>query len=165
MSGPAQVKLVRTCVASLCNSHSFGPMVAAEAQERDFYQARKASGLRVRRAGVQLDDSQDAISKNFTAIADFMHVVCYLYVTAWAAGGTAEEQWSRYLAWLRSCWQGRVAEVIGEVEGGSKAGGTAGGEELAASDPRRLVAETLSYLRNNQERMAYFRVTARRGCR
>ncbi len=46
--------------------------------------------------------------------------------------------------------------MIGEVEGqAAAAGGTAGGEELAASDPRRLVAETLSYLRNNQERMAY----------
>ncbi len=75
--------------------------------------------------------------KNFTAIADFMHVVCYLYVTAWAAGGTAEEQWSRYLAWLRSCWQGRVAEVIGEVEGwqqrrGNRRKGGTGGERPAA---------------------------------
>ncbi len=103
--------------------------------------------------------------KNFTAIADFMHVVCYLYVTAWAAGGTAEEQWSRYLAWLRSCWQGRVAEVIGEVEADSKRlGAPPEGEELAASDPRRLVAETLSYLRNNQERMAYPRYR-QTGCR
>ncbi len=39
--------------------------------------------------------------------------------------------------------------------GSSSLGEPPEGEELAASDPRRLVAETLSYLRNNQERMAY----------
>ncbi len=148
------VKRVRTCVASLCNSHSFGPMVAAEAQERGFYQARRQAFVCDGQAYNWTIHKTHF--KNFTAIADFMHVVCYLYVTAWAAGGTAEEQWSRYLAWLRSCWQGRVAEVIGEVEGWQqRLGEPPEGEELAASDPRRLVAETLSYLRNNQERMAY----------
>ncbi len=46
--------------------------------------------------------------------------------------------------------------MIGEVEGWQRLlGEPPEGEELAASDPRRLVAETLNYLRNNQERMAY----------
>src|SRR5262249_22550556 len=34
-------RLVRTCVASMVNSRSFGPLVAAEAQSRDFYAARR----------------------------------------------------------------------------------------------------------------------------
>jgi hypothetical protein len=148
------VKRVRTCVASLCDSQTFGPMVAAEAQERGFYQARRQAFL---------GDGQaynwtihKTHFKNFEAIADFMHVVCYLYLAAWAAGGTALEQWSRYLEWLRSCWQGRVEEVIGEVEvWQQRLGEPPEGVELAATDPRRLVAEALSYLRNNQERMAY----------
>lgn len=41
---PGPVRLVRTCVASMAASHLFGPMMAAEAQERGFYRApRKAS--------------------------------------------------------------------------------------------------------------------------
>jgi hypothetical protein len=148
------VKRVRTCVASLCDSQTFGPMVAAEAQERGFYQARRKAFLGDGQAYNWT--IQKTHFKNFEAIADFMHVVCYLYVTAWAAGGTPEEQWSRYLGWLRSCWQGRVVEVIGEVEvWQQRLGEPPEGEELAANDPRRLVAETLSYLRNNQERMDY----------
>jgi hypothetical protein len=148
------VKRVRTCVASLCNSDSFGPMVAAEAQERGFYEARRQAFL---------GDGQaynwtihKTYFKNFVGIADFMHVVCYLYVSAWAAGGTPEEQWSRYLELLRSCWQGRVVEVIGEVEvWQQRLGEPPEGEELTANDPRRLLAETLTYLRNNQEKMDY----------
>jgi hypothetical protein len=148
------VKRLRTCVASLRDVHSFGPMVAAEAHERGFYQALRQAFLGDGQASNWT--IHKTYFKNFEAIADFMHVICYLYVTAWAAGGTPEEQWSRYLEWLRSCWQGRVVEVIGEVEvWQQRLGEPPEGEELAANDPRRLVAEALSYLRNNQERMDY----------
>jgi hypothetical protein len=148
------VKRVRTCVASLRDSHSFGPMVAAEAQERGFYQARRQAFV---------CDGQaynwtihKTYFKDFAAIADFMHVVCYLYLAAWAGGGAPPEQWSRYVEWLRSSWQGRVTEVIQELEvWQQRLGEPPEGEELAANDPRRLVAEALSYLRNNQGRMDY----------
>lgn len=148
------VKRVRTCVASLCDSHAFGPMVAAEAQERGFYQARRQAFL---------GDGQaynwtihKTYFKGFVDIADFMHVVCYLYLAAWAVGGSPQEQWSRYLEWVGSCWQGRVGEVIGELEvWQQRLGEPPEGEELAANDPRRLLAESVSYLRNNQKRMDY----------
>jgi hypothetical protein len=173
------VKQVRTCVASLRDSHAFGPMVAAEAQERGFYEASRKAFV---------CDGQGynwwihkAYFKDFVTIADLLHVACYLYVAAWAAGGTAQEQWSRYEGWLRSSWQGRVPEVIEELQGwqerlvfAAQVGGAhddaALGErqgwqeqlgeppkkaELAANNPCRLVAEALSYLRNNQGRMDY----------
>jgi hypothetical protein len=54
----------------------------------------------------------------------------------------------------RACWQGRVAEVVEELEKQQAAlGRPPPGEELAANDPRRVVAEALSYLGNNAERM------------
>jgi hypothetical protein len=34
-------RLVRTCIASMADSRSFGPMVAGEAQARDFYRAKR----------------------------------------------------------------------------------------------------------------------------
>jgi hypothetical protein len=145
---------VRTCLASLQNSRSFGPLMAAEAQRRGFYQARRRAFL---------GDGQAynwTIHKgyfpDFEAIVDFLHVLCYVYLAAWAVGGSEEQRWSLYLGWLRACWQGRVGEVIEQLgiwQG--NLGKPPSGEEAPESDPRRLVAEALTYLGNNQSRMDY----------
>jgi hypothetical protein len=148
------VKRVRTCVASLHDSDSFGPMVAAEAQERGFYQAQRQAFVSDGQAYNWTIHKR--CFKDFVPIVDLMHVACYLYVAAWAGGGSEQEQWSRYMQWLRSTWQGRVVEVIEELEvWQQRLGEPPEGEELEKHDPRRLVAESLSYLRNNQGRMDY----------
>jgi hypothetical protein len=147
-------KHVRTCVASMADSHTFGPMVAAEAQERDFYRAERKA---------YLGDGaaynwwiQRTYFADFEPINDFLHVLCYIYLAAWGVGGDEEERWSIYLGWLWACWQGRVAEVIEELKvWQTRVGVPPEGEELDAKDPRRLVAEALSYLVNNQSRMDY----------
>ena len=57
---------------------------------------------------------------------------------------------------LRLCWQGQAAEVVTQLERyQEQVGRPPPGEELAAADPRRVVAEALSYLRNNAGRMDY----------
>jgi hypothetical protein len=43
--GASPRRLVRTCVASMAACQAFGPMRAAEAQERNFYQARRRAFL------------------------------------------------------------------------------------------------------------------------
>jgi hypothetical protein len=147
-------RLVRTCVASLCDSRSFGPLMAAEAQERDFYRAS-------RRAFVGDGQAYNwSIHKgyfpDFEPIVDLLHVLCYLYLAAWATGGEEGQRWALYLSWLRACWQGRVGEVIAELEvWQGRLGKPPPGEELPGDDPRRLVAEALSYLGNNRGRMDY----------
>ena len=150
----APVRLVRTCVASMQNSKSFGPLVAAEAQERDFYRAKRRAFLG---DGQAYNWSiQRGYFSDFEAIADLLHVLCYIYLAAWAAGGSELTRWSRYLDWLKACWQGRVIEVIEELRvWQGKLGKPAAGEELKEYDPRRLVAEALTYLGNNQQRMDY----------
>jgi hypothetical protein len=146
-------RLVRTCVASMVNSRSFGPLMAAEAQSRDFYAAR-------RRAFVADGQAYNwsihrGYFADFVPIVDLCHVVCYLFQAAQAVEAEAG-RWPLYLRWLRSCWQGRVAEVVEQMEGYQ---GTLGrpppGEDLVATDPRVVLAEALSYLRNNRERMDY----------
>lgn len=147
-------KLVRTCVASMADSATFGPLMAAEAQERGFYQAARKAFV------------SDGAAYNwsiwrgyfgaFEPITDFMHAVCYVYGAAWGVGTTEPERWSLYQRWMRACWQGRVGEVIEELkECQIRVGPVPEGEELPARDPRRLVAEALSYLGNNQSRMDY----------
>jgi hypothetical protein len=147
-------RLLRTCVASLRDSRSFGPLVAAEAQGRDFYRA----GRRAFVADGQAYNwsIQQGYFADFEPIVDFLHLLCYLYRAAWAAGAQEADRWARYVGWLRGCWQGRAAEVLGELLGEQgRLGEPPEGQELGAFDPRRLVAEAVSYLRNNAGRMDY----------
>jgi hypothetical protein len=154
----APVKLVRTCVASMADCGSFGPMMAAEAQQRGFYQAQRRAFVADGAAynwGIQRGYFAD-----FEPIVDLLHVLCYLYLASWAVGADDESRWETYVGWLRACWQGHVAEVIEELgvwqaRLKERLGEPPEGVELDAKDPRRLVAEALSYLRNNQSRMDY----------
>jgi hypothetical protein len=151
---PVPHKQVRTCVASMADCHAFGPMVAAEAAERDFYRAGRRAFLG---DGAPYNwGIQRAYFPDFEPIADFLHVLCYLYLAAWAVGVDEAQRWSIYVSWLRACWQGRMGEVIEELRvWQGRIGVPPEGEELEAKDPRRLVAEALSYLQNNQGRMDY----------
>jgi hypothetical protein len=148
-------KLLRTCVASMANSRAFGPMMAAEAQSRGFYQAQKQAFLG---DGLAYNwKIQRGYFPHFVAITDFLHVLCYVYLAAWAVGGEDDAgRWRQYVEWLRACWQGRVAEVIAQLEvqqerlGPLREGGPP--ETQAA---REQVKESVGYLRNNQKRMDY----------
>jgi hypothetical protein len=145
---------VRTCLASLHTSRSFAPLLAAAAQRRGFYQAQRRAFLGDGQAYNWT--IQRGYFKDFEPIVDFLHVLCYVYLAAWAVGSSEEERWLQYLDWLRACWQGRVDEVIAALgiwQG--RVGKPPPGEELPQTEPRRLVAEGLTYLENNRERMDY----------
>jgi hypothetical protein len=147
-------KRVRTCVASMANCRAFGRMVAAEAKERDFYRAgRKAFVADGASYNWKL---QQRYFTGFVPIADFLHVLCYVYRAAWALAADEAGRWDQYVRWLRACWQGRVAEVIEQLRDWQvRVGRPPPGEELAAMDPRRVVAEALSYFGHNERRMKY----------
>jgi hypothetical protein len=150
----APCRLVRTCVASMADSHRFGVMVAAEAQERDFYRAPMRAFLG---DGAKYNWwIHRAYFADFEAIVDLLHVLCYLYLAAWAVGADEAQRWSIYVDWMRLCWQGRVQEVVEAVNmWQGRIGKPLKGEEVDEKDSRRLVAEALTYLRNNQGRMNY----------
>lgn len=146
-------RVVRTCVASLGDSRSFGPLVAAEAQSRNFYAAARrafvADGAAYNWA------IQRGYFPDFEPIVDLLHVVCYLFSAAQAVGGEGE-RWPLYSTWLRAVWQGRATEVVADLERHQEqVGRPPPGEELVASDPRRVLAEAVTYLRNNAGRMDY----------
>ena len=148
-------RLFRTCVATLRDVHGFGPLAAAEAQRRGFYQAgRKAF----------IADGQEAnwtVQRlhfpDFTPVTDFMHAVVYAYGAAQATADP-QELWPRYLEYATACWQGRSDEVIAEL-------GACLEEhplpeqvplkDIPATDPRKIVHESFTYLTNNRERMNY----------
>jgi hypothetical protein len=150
-------RLVRTCVASMETSASFGPMMAAEAQERHFYAAP-------RRAFVADGSAYNwSIHRGYFAgfepIVDVLHAVCYVFSSAVAVSADESSGWSQYLEWMRACWQGRVGDVVTELDQWqARLGEPPAGEAQTAEerrDPRRVVAQARSYLGNNRDRMDY----------
>ncbi len=145
-------RLVRTCVASLCDSRAFAPLVAAEAQLRGFFEtARQAFLGDGQRYNWWI---QRAYFPDFVPIADFLHVLAYLYEAAFAVHRDAAASWRQFEQWLRAAWQGRVGEIIADLQRRQQGLGPPP-PEAAADDPRQVVHKTLGYLHNNQTRMDY----------
>jgi len=86
-------RLVRTCVASMVPSRSFGPLLAAEAQSRNFY----AAGRRAFVADGQAYNwsIHHGYFADFEPIVDLLHVICYLFKAAQAVGAESE-RWPMY---------------------------------------------------------------------
>ncbi len=145
-------RIYRTCVGTLNDVYGFGPLVAAEAQRRGFYEASRQAFL------------GDGDAKNwivhklhfphFTAITDFVHPVAYVYQAAGAVTNSQAAQWEQYESWLTALWQGRVADVLAELAAWHARLGPPP-SDAADDDPRQIVASTLTYLTNNAPRMNY----------
>lgn len=154
----APKRLVRTCVATMENSNTFGPMVAAEAQARNLYAAERRAYLG---DGQQYNWTIQRVHfPDFEAVNDFVHVVTYLYLVGWLVGGALGldegERQKQYEDWLGKSWQGQVEGVIEELAAWQeRLGRPPPGEELAETDPKRVLQKTLTYLRNNKGRMDY----------
>ncbi len=145
-------RLVRTCVATTRDSEAFGRLVGAEAKARKFEAAS-------RRAFVGDGQAYNwAIQKRWFAeyvpVADFVHVLGYVWQAASATGTSEAERWDRYVRWMRGCWQGGVSEVLAELDAEQQRVGEAP-EDAEATDPRVVLGRVRGYLTNNRERMAY----------
>ena len=148
--------LFRTCVSSLGNSETFGPMMAAEADQRGFYTAAKQAFLG---DGLAYNWTiQRRWFPTFTAIVDFVHVVEYIYMVCKAIHNEVAARWQLYLVWTTACWQGRVGDVIKDLQRWqARLGPFADGEPPPDDDPRSILRSTVRYLTNNTYRMNYSR--------
>jgi hypothetical protein len=147
-------RLVRTCVATQQSSEEFGPLVAQEAYARGFFEASRRAFLG---DGLKYNWTiQRKWFKDFEAIADFIHPLSYLYVTATALAQSQAERWGLYQGWMTACWQGRVGEVLEEMgQWQERLGPILPEEKPPGSDARVVVAKAVTYLSNNQARMDY----------
>lgn len=145
-------RLVRTVLSSLAESKTFGGQMAREAKRRRFEDAPAKAFL-----GDGLPWNWSIWKKHFaefTPILDFIHVLSYLFVAAKAVHPAAQDAWDQYLAWMRGCWGGEVGQVLEELRHWQTKLGSPP-EEASETDPRALVAKTITYLGNNQPRMNY----------
>jgi len=87
-------------------------------------------------------------------VVDFVHVLGYVWQAANATGGGEAERWGRYVRWLRGCWQGRVSDVLAELDAEQERIGEPP-EDAEATDPRVILTRGRGYLTNNAQRMKY----------
>jgi hypothetical protein len=164
-------RILRTCLSSLVSSQEFGPQMRAEAERRKFFAAARRVFI-----GDGLPWNWSLWREHFSAftpILDFIHAVQYLYAAALAWEANDAARWKRYLAWAEAVWQGRVQEVIAELEAELAARGAtleqerAGDhtrdekedatatEDVAVDSALQPLVDAARYLRNNRERMDY----------
>jgi len=145
--------IFRTCLSSLATSDEFGPMMAAAADARGFFQADRRAFVGDGQA-YNWTIHQRWFS-DFVAIADFVHVVEYVYEAAKAIHHDKAAHWQQYVEWASACWQGCVASVIAQLEKWQSEQSPLPDEHATDNDPRRIVASTITYLNNNRSRMDY----------
>lgn len=146
-------RLVRTVVSSMKTSRDFGRQMAKEAKQRRFFEAP---------AKVFLGDGLPwnwtiwkEHFRDFTPILDFIHPLSYLFLAAKTLHPSSDDDgWNQYLVWMRGCWQGEVAQVLDELRAWQNKLGEPP-SDATDSDPRKIVATTVTYLTNNRPRMKY----------
>jgi hypothetical protein len=144
-------RLVRSVLATRSGAEDFGPMVHQAAWERNFFGAKRRAFL-----GDGLPANwtiQRRHFASFTPILDFVHALTYVFAAAFAGRPLAEGK-AVYRRWIQAVWSGQVTTILTELEARSMALGPPP-SECADSDPRKLVFESLRYLKNNAERMRY----------
>lgn len=145
--------LVRTVVATMANSEVFGWQVAAEVHRRGLDRAKHKACVCDGQAYNWSIYEMHLLPVGFIAILDILHLLAYLYDAAHAScGSDAARGWKTYVQWLRWAWSGKVGALLSSLR--------AAAAELArkgstATARKETVEETLTYVRNNRQRMDY----------
>lgn len=143
--------LVRSVVATRQGIEAFGGRLAAAAHARGLHAARRKAFVADGAAsnwGVHRK-----YFSHYTPVLDFTHAVCYVFAAA-TAGRSLAEAWSEYCQWAQWLWEGATSTLIAAVSQRAQMLGPPG-EGDGETSPRRIVAEALKYLTNQQPRMKY----------
>jgi hypothetical protein len=142
---------VRTMVATREPAERFGEILAWAAWARGFAAALRKAFV-ADGASVNWTIHKQWFS-DYVAILDFIHALSYVFAAAMVGRGF-RAGWEAYTAWIQLVWSGHVEEVIAALEVRQSELG-APEEADGETSPRRVVAEALTYLRNNKDRMRY----------
>jgi hypothetical protein len=141
----------RRVVASRKSSDAFAPLLASAAWSMGLFQAPRRAFL--------ADGAAENWSvyhryfSHWTAVLDFLHALSYVYAAALAAR-TFAQGWPIYERWIGWVWAGQVDGVIAELTARQQQLGPACKDDKEGS-PRRVVQESLTYLRNHRDKMDY----------
>lgn len=151
---PASNKRVRTVVATMADSETFGWQMAAEVKRRGLERARRKACVCDGQQYNWTLFEMHLLPWGFIGILDFVHLLSYLYDAAHAWKKDRARAWKQYEQWLRWAWSGQVKPLLTSLR---KAASELGEppQEVADSDPRQVVKDTLGYVQNNRTRMDY----------
>jgi hypothetical protein len=143
----------REIVATLGNAHEFGQLLVARTWELGMFQSER-KGF-VGDGGNWLWTLYERAFQpfGFIGILDIIHGVTHVFAAAMAgrertAGGAIYGDW---ITWI---WRGEVGRVISALEARQDELGLAE-KNGADSSPQKIVASTVTYLRNQQSHMNY----------
>jgi hypothetical protein len=137
----------RRVVATRQDNDAFGPMVAAAAWSLGLMAAQRRAFVA---DGSEANWSiQKKYFPRFTPIADFIHVLSYVFAAA-TAGRPFAEGWPVYQEWIEWVWQGKVKLVLKALRQrlAELPEGSADGE---------CVQKSLGYLEGQKGRLDYAR--------
>ncbi len=145
--------LSRDLVASLADSHAFGKHLAARAWELGFSAAPVKAFVADGGSANWGIWEREFKHQKYVPILDFIHALTYIFSAA-MAGRSRDAGAPVYHRWITWAWQGQVSQVIVEL---AQRAAELGSPPADASDtdPRKVVAGTLTYLTNQQSRMNY----------
>lgn len=148
-------KLVRTVVATMADSETFGWQMAAEVQRRGLDRARrKACVCDGQHYNWTLFETH-LRPWGFVGVLDFVHLLAYLHDAAHACQkGDRRAGWKQYVQWLRWAWSGRVQPLLASLRQAATRLGKPT-QDATDDDPRQVLADTLGYVQNNRTRMNY----------
>jgi hypothetical protein len=151
---PASTKRVRTVVATMADSETFGWQMAAEVKRRGLDRARRKACVCDGQQYNWTLFEMHLLPSGFIGILDFVHLLSYLHDAAHAWKKDRSRAWKQYVQWLRWAWSGQTKPLLASLR---KAVAELGKppEGVADNDPRQIVKDTLGYVQNNRTRMEY----------
>ena len=143
----------REVVASLASSELFGRQLAAQAWSLGFAAATAKAFVADGGSANWGIWQRHFKHLHYVPILDFIHALTYIFSAA-MAGWSRDEGAAVYVRWITWVWRGEVVRVIAELAARAAELG-APEPETGETDPRQILAETLTYLTNQQSRMNY----------
>jgi hypothetical protein len=140
---------VRTVVATMENSDTFGWQVAAEVHRRGLDRAKRKACVCDGQAYNWSVYEMHLRPLGFIPILDFVHLMTYLYDAALASGGSEACSWQRYERWLRLAWSGKAGELLTQLRA------AAANSPRSSAERKTTLEETITYVTNNRQRMDY----------
>lgn len=143
---------LRTVVATMANSETFGWQVAAEVHQRGLDRAKRKACVCDGQAYNWSVYEMHLLPLGFIAILDFVHLLAYLYDAAHALhGADAARGWKTYAAWLRLAWSGKTGALLTQL----RAASVRLGQRKSNAEGKGTVDEAVTYVSHNRERMDY----------
>ncbi|HSQ10674.1 MAG TPA: hypothetical protein VLN25_08675 [Burkholderiaceae bacterium] len=153
---PASAQRVRTVVATMANSETFGWQMAAEVKRRGLDRARRKACVCDGQPYNWTLFEMHLLPCGFIGILDFVHLLSYLYDAAVAWKKVRVRAWKQYVQWLRWAWLGQVKPLLKSLSQAATELGVPP-PDAADADPRNIVNDALRYVQNNRARMDYSR--------